>query len=37
MDPETTRAHGLNERMRVQSLFEGREFLTKLIQAYAKD
>ena len=36
-DPETTRAHGLNERMRVQSLYEGREFLTKLIQAYARN
>jgi acetylornithine deacetylase/succinyl-diaminopimelate desuccinylase-like protein len=37
MDPEKTRAHGLNERMNVQSLYEGREFLTKLIQAYAKN
>jgi acetylornithine deacetylase/succinyl-diaminopimelate desuccinylase-like protein len=35
MDPETTKAHGLNERMRVQSLYEGREFLVKLIKRYA--
>ena len=34
-DPETTNAHGLNERVRVQSLYEGREFLDRLIKAYA--
>jgi acetylornithine deacetylase/succinyl-diaminopimelate desuccinylase-like protein len=34
-DPETTNAHGLNERVRVQSLYEGREFLDQLIRAYA--
>lgn len=34
-DPATTNAHGLNERMRVQSLYEGREFLERLIRAYA--
>ena len=34
-DPETTNAHGLNERVRVQSLYEGREFLDQLIKAYA--
>jgi acetylornithine deacetylase/succinyl-diaminopimelate desuccinylase-like protein len=33
-DPETTRAHGLDERMRVQSLYEGREFLDRLIKSY---
>jgi acetylornithine deacetylase/succinyl-diaminopimelate desuccinylase-like protein len=37
MDPETTKAHGQNERMRVQSLYEGREFLERLIKTYAKD
>jgi acetylornithine deacetylase/succinyl-diaminopimelate desuccinylase-like protein len=37
MDPETTKAHGLNERMRVQSLYEGREFLERLIKMYAND
>jgi acetylornithine deacetylase/succinyl-diaminopimelate desuccinylase-like protein len=35
VDPATTNLHGLNERMRVQSLFEGREFLERLIRAYA--
>ncbi len=34
-NPETTFAHGLNERMRVQSLYEGREFLDRLIKEYA--
>ena len=34
-DPETTNAHGLNERIRVQSLMEGREFLYRLIKIYA--
>jgi acetylornithine deacetylase/succinyl-diaminopimelate desuccinylase-like protein len=34
-DPDTTRAHGLDERMRVQSLLEGREFLYLLTRNYA--
>lgn len=34
-DPETTNAHGLNERTRAQSLYEGRAFLQRLIKAYA--
>ena len=34
-DPDTTRAHGLDERMRVQSLLEGREFLYLLTRTYA--
>ena len=34
-NPETTFAHGLNERMRVESVYEGREFLDRLIKAYA--
>jgi acetylornithine deacetylase/succinyl-diaminopimelate desuccinylase-like protein len=34
-DPSTTSAHGLNERLGVQSLLEGREFLDRLIRAYA--
>jgi acetylornithine deacetylase/succinyl-diaminopimelate desuccinylase-like protein len=33
--PEGTGAHGLNERMRVKSLYEGRDFLYGLIQDYA--
>jgi len=34
-DGATTNAHGLNERMRVQSLMEGREFLYRLTKMYA--
>jgi acetylornithine deacetylase/succinyl-diaminopimelate desuccinylase-like protein len=33
-DGATTNAHGLNERMRVQSLLEGREFLYRLTKLY---
>lgn len=32
---EGSRAHGLNERIRVKSLMDGRNFLYKLIKAYA--
>jgi len=35
-EPSTTNAHGLNERVRVQSLYEGREFLDRLIKAYTE-
>jgi acetylornithine deacetylase/succinyl-diaminopimelate desuccinylase-like protein len=34
-DGATTGAHGLNERIRVQSLMEGREFLYRLAKMYA--
>jgi acetylornithine deacetylase/succinyl-diaminopimelate desuccinylase-like protein len=34
-DGETTFAHGLNERLPVKGLMEGREFLHRLTQAYA--
>ncbi len=34
-DGATGNAHGLNERMRVQSLLEGREFLYRLTKLYA--
>jgi acetylornithine deacetylase/succinyl-diaminopimelate desuccinylase-like protein len=34
-DGATSNAHGLNERMRVQSLQEGREFLYRLVKLYA--
>jgi acetylornithine deacetylase/succinyl-diaminopimelate desuccinylase-like protein len=34
-DPAITSAHGLNEKMRVQSLMEGREFLHRLAMMYA--
>jgi acetylornithine deacetylase/succinyl-diaminopimelate desuccinylase-like protein len=33
-DGATTNAHGLNERIRVQSLMEGREFLYRLAKMY---
>jgi acetylornithine deacetylase/succinyl-diaminopimelate desuccinylase-like protein len=35
-DGATGNAHGLNERIRVQSLIEGREFLYRLAKAYTK-
>lgn len=34
-DGATTNAHGLNERIRVQSLLDGREFLHRLTKMYA--
>jgi acetylornithine deacetylase/succinyl-diaminopimelate desuccinylase-like protein len=34
-DGETTNAHGLNERVAVKSLMEGRTFLYRLAKAYA--
>jgi acetylornithine deacetylase/succinyl-diaminopimelate desuccinylase-like protein len=34
-DAEGSHAHGLNERMRVQSLMDGRNFLYKLVKAYS--
>ena len=34
-DGATTNAHGLNERIRVQSVMEGREFLYRLAKLYA--
>jgi acetylornithine deacetylase/succinyl-diaminopimelate desuccinylase-like protein len=34
-DTATTNAHGLNERIKVQSLLEGREFLYRLTKLYA--
>jgi acetylornithine deacetylase/succinyl-diaminopimelate desuccinylase-like protein len=34
-DGATSNAHGLNERIRVQTLLEGREFLHRLVKAYA--
>jgi acetylornithine deacetylase/succinyl-diaminopimelate desuccinylase-like protein len=34
-DGATSNAHGLNERIRVQTLMEGREFLYRLAKAYA--
>lgn len=34
-DREGSRAHGLNERMRVKSLMDGRTFLYRLVKVYA--
>jgi acetylornithine deacetylase/succinyl-diaminopimelate desuccinylase-like protein len=34
-DVEGSHAHGLNERMRVQSLLEGRQFLYDVVRSYA--
>ena len=35
MDPDLGFIHGLNERMRVQSLYDGRDFLYELVKIYA--
>ena len=34
--PGETNAHGLNEKRRVKSLYEGREFLEGVVRAYVK-
>jgi acetylornithine deacetylase/succinyl-diaminopimelate desuccinylase-like protein len=34
-DPDNNGVHGLNERIRVQSVMEGRRFLYDLVKAYA--
>jgi len=34
--PAESNAHGLNEKIRVSSLYEGREFLESVVRAYAK-
>jgi acetylornithine deacetylase/succinyl-diaminopimelate desuccinylase-like protein len=34
--PGETNAHGLNERIRVQSLYDGREFLNAVVRDYAR-
>jgi len=34
-EPDGGGAHGLNERMRVRSLYEGREFLYRVVKLYA--
>ncbi len=35
-DPDLGGVHGLNERIRVTSLYEGREFLFRLVKRYAE-
>ena len=34
-DPDGSGVHGLNERLRVRSLYEGHEFLYRLVKRYA--
>jgi acetylornithine deacetylase/succinyl-diaminopimelate desuccinylase-like protein len=34
IDPDLSNIHGLNERIRVQSLYDGRDFLFALVKAY---
>ena len=34
-DPDGNGAHGLNERMRVSSVYKGRDFLHEVVKAYA--
>jgi acetylornithine deacetylase/succinyl-diaminopimelate desuccinylase-like protein len=34
--PGETNAHGLNEKLRVQSLYEGRDFLDAIVRDYAR-
>ena len=34
-DPDGSGVHGLNERIRVRSLYEGRDFLYKVVKLYA--
>ena len=35
LDPDLGRMHGLNERIKVVSLYEGRDFLYRLVKIYA--
>jgi acetylornithine deacetylase/succinyl-diaminopimelate desuccinylase-like protein len=34
-DPDGGGIHGLNERIRVRSLYDGRDFLTEVVRIYA--
>jgi acetylornithine deacetylase/succinyl-diaminopimelate desuccinylase-like protein len=36
IDPDLSNVHGLNERIRVQSLYDGRDFLYSLVKLYAE-
>jgi acetylornithine deacetylase/succinyl-diaminopimelate desuccinylase-like protein len=36
VDPDLSNVHGLNERIRVQSLYDGRDFLFSLVKLYAE-
>ena len=36
VDPDGGHIHGLNERIRVASVYEGRTFLYRLVKIYAQ-
>jgi acetylornithine deacetylase/succinyl-diaminopimelate desuccinylase-like protein len=36
LDPDNSRIHGLNERIRIRSVYEGRSFLYQLVKIYAE-
>ncbi len=36
LDPDGSRFHGLNERIRVRVLYEARDYLYDLVRIYAK-
>ncbi len=36
-DPDGDGIHGLNEKVRVRSLYEGRDFLTAVVKRYAME
>ncbi len=35
VDPDLGNIHGVNERIRIRSLMDGRDFLYRLVQRYA--
>jgi di/tripeptidase len=35
-DPDGGHIHGLNERVRIESVYEGRTFLYRLVKIYAQ-
>jgi len=37
LDPDLGRIHGLNERIRVESLYDGRDYLYELVKTFASD
>ncbi len=36
LDPDNSHMHGLNERIRIRSVYEGRSFLYQLVKIYAE-
>ena len=36
LDPDGNGAHGVDERIRVKSVYDGRDYLYALIRAYAE-